>query len=76
MVKEKLLSKVEEMKRDVEERGSAKLSVCDAHWYGWDKDYWLHRQAIIDKLRKDGYSVHVSVKHGVTDIEVTQEIVL
>lgn len=60
-----------------DKRGSSHFSVCDiAPYYGWDKDYYVHRSTIIDKFRNLGYGVDVQVRHGVIDITITKPIVL
>lgn len=57
-----------------DKNGSSRLSVCDH--YNWDRDLWAHRESIIDAIRKRGYSVSVSVKWGVTDINITKQFQL
>ena len=54
-----------------DKNGSSRLSVCDHS--SWDRDLWAHRESIIDAIRKRGYSVSVSVKWGVTDINITKQ---
>lgn len=73
-LQEKLQNFVNKHSDYVEKDGSSEFSVCEH--YNWDKDLWLHRQSIIDALRKRGYSVSVYVRWGVTDIEITKPIQL
>lgn len=55
-------------------KGSAKLSTCD--FYGWDKDVWMHRNAIMDALKKRGYIVESKKNFDVLDITVVKPITL
>jgi hypothetical protein len=57
-----------------DKNGSSRLSVCDH--YNWDRDLWAYRYDIVDAIRNRGYSVSMSVRWGVTDIEVSKQLQL
>ena len=63
---------IDNMANNVENTGSAKLSVCDER--NWDKDLWNYRHQIMDALRGRGYIVNSSTNYGVLDIVVTKKL--
>ena len=63
---------IDGMVNNVENDGTAKLSVCDAR--GWDKDLWNYRRQIMDALRGRGYIVSSSTNYEVLDIVVTKKL--
>jgi hypothetical protein len=71
-LQEKLQNRINIECEYADKNGSTRLSVCDH--YNWDRDLWSHRHDIIDAIRKRGYSVSVSVRWGVTDIEISSKI--
>ena len=71
---EKLTDKINFESRYADKDGSTRFSVCDH--YNWDRDFWNHRNVLIQALRDRGYNVSVSVSWGVTDIDVTKKISL
>lgn len=73
-IEQKLIEKINEECFYTERDGNTKFSVCDH--YNWDKDFWAHKNTIIEALKKKGYSVSVSVNWGVTDINVSKKIEL
>jgi len=71
---EKLSEKIEFESRYVEKDGTTRFSVCDH--YNWDRDFWSHRHTLIQAFKDRGYDVYVSVRWGVTDIDITKKITL
>jgi len=69
---QKLQDKIDYECKYADRDGSTRFSVCDH--YSWDRDFWMHRNTIIDAIRNRGYSVSISSKWGVTDIDVTKII--
>jgi hypothetical protein len=56
------------------ENGSSTLSVAD--YRGWDRDLWIHRNAITEKLKSMGFQISESFKWDVLDITITKKIKL
>lgn len=75
-IQEKVQAKVEQLAKRADENGSAKLSVCDAAFNGWDQDEYNHRHAISRALEGRGYSVSSSVNWGVIDISIVKPLTL
>lgn len=71
-LEQKISDKIEYECKYADRDGSTRFSVCDH--YNWDRDFWMHRHTIIDAIKSKGYSVYVSSKWGVTDIDVTKNI--
>lgn len=71
---EKIQNKVDELCKRCDEHDSAKLSVCNAFSYGWDRDEWNYRYDILATIRQRGYNAFMSVNHGVTDIDITKKL--
>jgi hypothetical protein len=71
---EKIQGIIDSLASEADADGYSKLSVCDAYYYGWDKDYWIHKQNIIDALKKRGYNVSSKTNHGVLDIIIVKQI--
>jgi len=65
---------IDNMANNVENTGSAKLSVCDER--NWDKNLWEYRHQIMDTLRGRGYIVNSSTNYEVLDIVVTKKLEL
>jgi len=65
---------IDNMANNVENTGSAKLSVCDER--NWDKDLWNYRHQIMNALRGRGYVVNSSTNYEVLDIVVTKKLEL
>ena len=71
---EKLQQKINSECEYADRKGTSHFSVCDHS--SWDRDLWTYRQDIIDAIIKRGYSVSVSIRWGVTDIEIRKPIEL
>lgn len=72
--KQKITDKVKELIATAEERGRAHFEVCDAYYYGWDRDLYLHHARMVEAIRKAGYEVSVQTRHGVIDIDIVKPI--
>lgn len=73
-IQEKIQEKINSEASYADKEGSTSFSVCDAWYYGWDKDFWNHRHTIMDALRKRGYQVSSKTNHGVLDITVVNPL--
>ena len=73
-LKEKLNKLINGHVERITETGSSTFSTCD--YRGWDKDIWVHRHSIIDRLVSTGYRVESAVNHGVLDVTITANLEL
>jgi hypothetical protein len=74
-VQEKIQNKVDKLAEEVEKDGSAHFEVCSkAPSYGWDKDYWDHKETIMGAMKKRGYKVSSKTNWEVLDIDIVKPI--
>ena len=75
-LKEKLNKVINNHADYANKHGSSTLSVCDMYGYGWDRDLWVHKDAIIKKLKSMGFQISESFKWDVLDITITANLEL
>ena len=75
-LKEKLKKVIDIHASHANEHGSSTLSVADSYHHGWDRDLYIHRNAITEKLESMGFQISESFKWDVLDITITKKIKL
>ena len=65
-------TKIVSIKKSIEKYGYDKISTCNAFSYGWSKEDYLYMDSVANELKSQGFSVRVSVSHGVTDYYITK----
>ena len=65
-------TKIVSIKKSIEKYGYDKISTCNAFSYGWSKEDYLYMDSVANELKSQGFSVRISVSHGVTDYYITK----